>query len=467
MRLTRDQLAEFLPNPRAVKLFEQLTLAVGTEIPGAIDVIELLLAAHIASHAEHGASAEVVGTNNVQTLTDKTLTLPIIAQISNTGVLTLPTATDTLIGKATVDTLTNKTFDTAGLGNILKINSVTVSTVTGTGSVVLSDSPALTTPNIGAATGTSLSVSGQLISTVSVGTPPLVVTSTTPVANLSIGGNAATATSAGSSTSAINLTGGVAGSIPYQTGASSTTFLASGSGVLVGGAAPSYSTAPTLIGTNFSGTAAGLTAGNVTTNANLTGPITSSGNATSVASQTGTGTTFVMSAAPTISGSAQFTGSIFNAQGSAAAPSYTFSGTHFTTGFYQTNTPAIGVAISGAAAGTFQNTGWNGAVVGTTISASGLRTYTVPDNVSASVPTVASSGTIAITTPIAFVSGVTTISTITAPAGLTNGGQITIIPTGIFATNTAGNIALASTAVVSKALIMTYSASTAKWYPSY
>ncbi len=54
--------------------------------------------------------------------------------------------------------------------------------------------------------------------------------------------------------------------------------------------------------TNCTGTASGLTAGNVTTNANLTGPITSSGNATSIASQTGTGTTFVMSASPTFTG---------------------------------------------------------------------------------------------------------------------------------------------------------------------
>lgn len=41
---------------------------------------------------------------------------------------------------------------------------------------------------------------------------------------------------------------------------------------------------------------------NVTTNANLTGPITSVGNATSIASQTGTGTTFAMSASPTFTG---------------------------------------------------------------------------------------------------------------------------------------------------------------------
>jgi hypothetical protein len=43
-------------------------------------------------------------------------------------------------------------------------------------------------------------------------------------------------------------------------------------------------------------------AATVTTNANLTGPITSTGNATSIAAQTGTGTTFVMSASPTLTG---------------------------------------------------------------------------------------------------------------------------------------------------------------------
>ena len=45
-----------------------------------------------------------------QTLTNKTLTAPIISTISNTGTLTLPTSTDTLVGRATTDTLTNKTL---------------------------------------------------------------------------------------------------------------------------------------------------------------------------------------------------------------------------------------------------------------------------------------------------------------------------------------------------------------------
>ena len=45
-----------------------------------------------------------------QTLTNKTLTTPIISSISNTGTLTLPTSTDTLVGRDTTDTLTNKTL---------------------------------------------------------------------------------------------------------------------------------------------------------------------------------------------------------------------------------------------------------------------------------------------------------------------------------------------------------------------
>jgi len=46
-----------------------------------------------------------------QTLTNKTLTTPVISSISNTGTITLPTSTDTLVGRATTDTLTNKSID--------------------------------------------------------------------------------------------------------------------------------------------------------------------------------------------------------------------------------------------------------------------------------------------------------------------------------------------------------------------
>ncbi len=82
-------------------------------------------------------------------------------------------------------------------------------------------------------------------------------------------------------------------------------------------------------------------------------------------------------------------------------------------------------------------------------------------------PTIASATTIQPLTPVIFVSGTTAIATITKPIEMVGGGSITIIPTGIFTTTTAGNIALASTAVVNKALLMTYDATTVKWYPSY
>ena len=52
----------------------------------------------------------VVTLTGTQTLTNKTLTAPVIATIVNTGTLTLPTSTDTLVGRATTDTLTNKSM---------------------------------------------------------------------------------------------------------------------------------------------------------------------------------------------------------------------------------------------------------------------------------------------------------------------------------------------------------------------
>lgn len=58
-----------------------------------------------------GSSRKVmVDTTTAQTLTNKTLTSPVISTISNTGTLTLPTSTDTIVGRATTDTLTNKTL---------------------------------------------------------------------------------------------------------------------------------------------------------------------------------------------------------------------------------------------------------------------------------------------------------------------------------------------------------------------
>jgi hypothetical protein len=57
-----------------------------------------------------------------QTLTNKTLTTPIISSISNSGTVTIPTGTDTLVNLAGTQTLTNKTL-TAPVISSPKISS--------------------------------------------------------------------------------------------------------------------------------------------------------------------------------------------------------------------------------------------------------------------------------------------------------------------------------------------------------
>ena len=82
---------------------------------------------------------DVVTLTATQTLTNKTLTLPVISQISNSGVVSLPTATDTLVGRATTDTLTNKSISgsTNTLTNIANASLTNSSVTVGTTSIAL------------------------------------------------------------------------------------------------------------------------------------------------------------------------------------------------------------------------------------------------------------------------------------------------------------------------------------------
>jgi hypothetical protein len=103
-----------------------------------------------------------------------------------------------------------------------------------------------------------------------------------------------------------------------------------------------------------------------------------------------------------------------------------------------------------------------GAATGTSLVLSSFNA------VSAAAPTIASAATIAPTAPITFISGTAAVVTITAPSPISaGGGAVVLIPTGAFTWTTAGNIAVAGTAVVSRTLTMTYDATTTKWYPSY
>lgn len=76
------------------------------------------------------ASVTLTGT---QTVTNKTFTSPTISTILNTGTVTLPTSTDTLVGRATTDTLTNKTL--SGAIFVSPEERLTVSATAATGTI--------------------------------------------------------------------------------------------------------------------------------------------------------------------------------------------------------------------------------------------------------------------------------------------------------------------------------------------
>lgn len=204
-----------------------------------------------------------------------------------------------------------------------------------------------------------------------------------------------------------------------------------GTGALVFGNSPTLVTpalgTPTaLVGTNITGTASGLTAGSVTTNANLTGVVTSMGNATAIANGAITNAMLANGAVANLTG----TNSGDNAANTTYANDYRAA--NFVAG-----TDYLTPSGSAAALTSFptlnQNTTGSAATLTTSRNING-----VAFNGSANITVTADAGTLTGATLNATVTGSSLTSVGTITSGTWNGTTIAIANGGTGATTTAG-----------------------------
>jgi len=185
-------------------------------------------------------------------------------------------------------------------------NATSIASQTGTGSkFVVDTSPTLVTPVLGVSTATS--VNKITLTAPATGSTLTIQEGFTLTAN----GNATVSgTNTGDDATNSKYSGLVSNATHTgdATGATALTVVAI-NGVVMSGLATGILRNTTTTGVPSIAVAADFPTLNqdttgksatVTTNANLTGPITSSGNATSIASQTGTGTKFVVDTSPTL-----------------------------------------------------------------------------------------------------------------------------------------------------------------------
>ena len=215
-------------------------------------------------------------------------TLTLAGNVSHAGAFTQTfTATGntslTLPTTGTLATTSNKlsAFAATTSAELLGV----ISDETGGGALVFANTPTLVTPTIGVATATS-------INKVTITAPATSSTLTIADGKTLTASNTLTFTGTDASSVAFG-TGGTVAYTSNKLSAFAATTSAELLGVIsdeTGSGALVFATSPTLVTpalgtpasgvmTNVTGTASGLTAGNVTTNANLTGHITSVGNA--------------------------------------------------------------------------------------------------------------------------------------------------------------------------------------------
>lgn len=300
-----------------------------------------------------------------------------------------------------------------------------------------------------------------------------------------VAGGAGTATLAGGAAGGISLTGAIGGGDSGAGGGAGTTIAITAGGGRSGaastGSAGAIAGPVTITGTQSGNGGSGLTNGNGGNAAsgpawswtstrggdggtgNGTGNGGNAGNGSALTIKTGAGG---QGGAGTVPGNSGSSGNIVVQTGNAGLVQGSNTGASSGSITIDVGTPT-GTSTAGTIAIGASSSAITVGGNGKSYTLSALFQGALPSKVGTAI---ASASTIAPTALTTHITGTTAINTITPPTVLAQtggGGCFYLIPDAAFTTGTSGNIAIASTAVVGRLMIMCYDNATTKWYPNY